>query len=120
MKKYIVLFLSLFLIFLSGCNDAKTKEPTKEQFYEIVGPEFRLSSIVDNTLDDGTRCYAVVAPYTDIYTIKCTKTSKIIIYTETEIIKEGVDNLEVSLEKDHKYGLKVETNGTKMNFKLHV
>ena len=48
MKKYIVLFLSLFLIILSSCNDEKTKEPTKkEESYEIIGTEFRLSSIVD-------------------------------------------------------------------------
>lgn len=120
MKKFIVLFFSLFLIFLTGCNDEKTPTPTPKETFEIEGTPFRLSSIVDETLDNGVRSYAVIAPYTDTYTIRCTKTSRIVIYDESDIIKEGVDNFEVDLVKDTTYGIRVETNGEKISFKLHV
>ena len=117
MKKFIILFFSIFSIFLTGCNN--NSEPPKETL-KIEGTQFRLSTIIDETLDNGVRSYAVVAPYDDTYNLRCTKTSRIVVYDENNIIKEGVDSLQVTLKKDATYGIRVETNNTKTKFKLHV
>lgn len=83
--------------------------------YEIEGDPFRLSSIVDETGQDGVSSYAVKAPYTDKYSIKCTKTTRIVIYNEDKILAEGEKELEVKLTKDFIYGIRVETGGYRKN-----
>lgn len=120
MKK-IATFLSCFFLLFSVVSCKESDQPeNKDPQYKIEGTSFELSSIVDETLDDGIRSYSVIAPHTDTYTFKCTKSSKIIVYDEKEIIKEGASELEVSLEKNKNYGIRIETNSTKTKFKLHV
>ena len=97
-----------------------TPTPTPEEVYDIEGDPFRLSSIVDETGSDGVSSYAVKAPHTDKYSIKCTKTSRIVVYDENSILAEGEKELEVKLVKDSIYGIRIETGGAKKNFKLQV
>ena len=120
MKKIIMLFSFLMLFLMVGCNEA-TKTPTPKVTYDIPNIEpFRLSSIVDVSSETGEISYAVFAPYTDTYEINCTKSSKIIVYTEDEIIIEGTTEVEVELEKDKVYGLRIETIEPSMKFMLHT
>ena len=121
---------SLLLIFatistLTSCKitidkgDDNSDDNTEEQ-YEITGDVFRLSSIVDITDTSGVASYAVCAPYTDTYEIKCTKSSKLVIYDSERIIKSGTTELNVELKKDVVYGLRIETDGEEKSFKIHT
>lgn len=120
MKKLTMLLSSFFLLFSTVSCGETSQSQSDEMIYLIEGTSFRLSSIVDETLDDGTRMYSVIAPYTDTYTIKCTKSSKIVVYDEKQILKEAASELEVELEKGKNYGIRVETNSVKTKFKIHV
>ena len=93
MKKIVSLMLLFFSLFtLTSCKITINKNPGEDtdssnETYEISGEVFRLSSIVDTTDDNGVASYAVRAPYTDTYEIKCTKSSKIVIYDNETVIK---------------------------------
>lgn len=122
MKKTWLLLSSIFMLLsFVSCDTNSSTEISEEQKmeYKIEGETFKLSTIVDETLDDGVRSYSVIAPHTDTYTLKCTKSSKIVVYDEKSVLKEGTTELEVSLEEGKNYGVRVETNGTKTKFKLH-
>ena len=117
MKRLYLLILLGFIFIVSSCNNNINNE---EPVYNIEGTPFRLSSIVDETNENGIKNYAVIAPYTDEYEITCTKTSKLIIYDENKVIAEGIDEIKVELVKGQTYGLRVETNGVKCDFKVHT
>ena len=119
MKKIARLFSGLCMLFSTvSCDTQSSEEPKME--YKIEGETFKLSTIVDETLDSGVRSYSVIAPYTDTYNLKCTKSSKIVVYDEEKILKEGETELDVSLEKGKNYGVRIETNNAKTKFKLHT
>lgn len=130
MKKTWLLLSSIFMLLsfvscdtnssVSNGNNSSTETSEEQKIeYKIEGETFKLSTIVDETLDEGVRSYSVIAPHTDTYTLKCTKSSKIVVYDEKSVLKEGTTELEVSLEEGKNYGVRVETNGTKTKFKLH-
>ena len=102
MKKTWLLLSSIFMLLsFVSCDTNSSTEISEEQKmeYKIEGETFKLSTIVDETLDDGVRSYSVIAPHTDTYTLKCTKSSKIVVYDEKSVLKEGTTELEVSLEE---------------------
>lgn len=118
MKKFRLLVFLLILI-LTGCSETTTTTTRKK--YYIPGTEpFRLSSIVDVTSRSGVSSYAVVAPYSDTYHISCTKSSKIVVYSKNNIINEGTTEVDVTLEKDTVYGLRIETPEPSTKFMLHT
>ena len=117
-KLFLLLFFSFLIVFVS-CNNQTDNPKEEKPKYQIVGDAFRLSSIVDSTDDNGVATYAVLAPYTDTYEIKCTKSSKLIIYNNEKVLYEGTTELLVDLEEDKTYGLRIETNGEKTKFKIH-
>ena len=125
MKRLFCLLLILSSLFtLISCKitikkDNEDLDDSSNETYQISGEVFRLSSIVDTTDDNGVASYAVCAPYTDTYVIKCTKSSKLVIYDDEKIIKEGTTEIQVDLEKDVVYGLSIETNSEKKSFKIH-
>ena len=117
MKK-IRYFIFILLITLVGCSNTTT---TTQKRYGIPENEpFRLSSIVDVTSSRGVASYAVVAPYSDTYKINCTKSSKIVVYSQEKVIAEGTTELEANLEKDKIYGVRIETNEPSIKFMLHT
>lgn len=119
MKKIWFILCGFFLLLsTTSCNENNNNVSKME--YRIEGDSFRLSTIVDETLDSGVRSYSVIAPYTDTYTLKCTKSSKIVVYDENKVLAESATELEVSLEKGKNYGVRIETNNTKTKFKLHT
>ena len=127
MKKIVSLLLILFSLFtLTSCKITINRNPDEDtdssldETYEISGEIFRLSSIVDITDNNGVASYAVRAPYTDTYEIKCTKSSKLVIYDEEKVIKSGTTELNVELEKDVVYGLRIETDNKQKSFKIHT
>ena len=120
MKKILLIFLFVFMIVgISSCGDETSTDGKTKETYNIEGDPFRLSSIVDETDENGVASYAVYAPYTDSYTINCTKSSRIVVYNQNGIIKEGSSEVKVNLQKNQIYGVRVETNGEKLKFKLH-
>ena len=116
MKKIYTLLLVLVILLVCGCNNEANNEV--EFDYKIEGTSFRLSNIVDETDSNGVKSYVVVAPYTDTYEITCTKTSKIVIYDNEKIIKNGTTELSVDLVCGETYGLRIETEGVQKQFKL--
>ena len=121
MKKIVYLTL-LFIVFgLISCteNNGTINNDELKHDYEISNTSFRLSTIVDTTDNDGVASYTVCAPYTDTYEIKCTKSTKLVIYDKDKIIKEGTSEITVDLMKDAIYGLRIETDG-QMSFKIHT
>ena len=66
MKKTALLLSSLCMLFSTISCDTRSSEEIKME-YKIEGETFKLSTIVDETLDSGVRSYSVIAPYTDTY-----------------------------------------------------
>ena len=84
------------------------------------GEIFRLSSIYDNTLEDGTATYKVYAPYDDTYTLSCGAAKAIEIYDENKkMITSGEKKVTVNLIKDQQVYINLVSTANKF-FTLQV
>ncbi len=98
---------------LAGTNYVVTSQPVAEN-------AIRLSSISDVTDASGQRSYDIYAPYTDTYSLSCTTASSISIYSGDNLIKSGTTSLNVALEENVGYTLKITSRYTNSSFNLTV
>ena len=82
--------------------------------------EFRLSSIYDNTDSKGLATYYMYAPYTDTYTLSCSKATNIEVYNSSKVsISKGTSSVTVNLSKDERVYVKINSNANSF-FNLEV
>ncbi len=98
---------------LAGKNTITVTQP-------VAANAIRLSSISDVSDSTKVRSYDVYAPYTDTYTITSSYVSAIAIYSGSTLIASGTSSLNVSLEENVGYTLKVTATYANYSYSLTV
>jgi len=97
----------------AGKNEIELGEP-------VAANAFRLSTISDLTDSTKSRTYDVYAPYDDTYTLSCSTTTSIEVYTGSTLLASGTTSVTVALKEKIGYKIKVMTRYSNYSFELKV